>query len=185
MPEVTPNLVPKQKRSLNILTVPEPCAEPWDEMSIKGEGRRHCDMCMQDVFDLSTMTQLDAEALVFENTGNVCVRFFRREDGTIVTSDCTPVRKRALTRAAGGVLKTGLRVASACLALLAAFGVARAAGVDMFGWARGTSIGKHLLMEEVPQPLAGAPMAHWEEPEVVSEPVQDEAPAQSDTGGDE
>lgn len=168
MPAATPNLVPKHKRSLNILTVPEPCAEPWDEMDIKGEGRRHCDMCMQDVFDLSSMTQFDAEALVFENTGSVCVRFFRRSDGTIVTSDCTPVRKRVLTQAAGGVLKTGLRVASACLALLAAFGVARAAGVDMFGWARGTAIGKHLLADDVPQALAGAPMAHWEEPEVIN-----------------
>lgn len=170
MPDVTPNLVPKHKRSLNILTVPEPCAEPWDEMAVKGEGRRHCDMCIQDVFDLSKMTRLDAEALVFESTGNVCVRFFRREDGTVVTSDCTPVRNRALSRAAGGVLKTGLRVASACLALLAAFGVARAAGVDVFDWARNTDVGKSLLMEEQ-IPLAGAPMVHWEEPEVVTEPL--------------
>ena len=165
MPASPPHLVPKHKRSLDILTVPQPCEEPWDDMAERGEGRRHCDLCMQDVFDLSAMTREAAEALVFESSGQVCVRFYRREDGTVVTSDCTPVRNRALRRAAGGALKTGSRVATACLAVLAALGVARAADVDVFSWVRSTNIGKSLFAEGVDMEMmtAGAPMMQWDE----------------------
>lgn len=169
MPELPPHLVPKRKRSLDILTVPEPCEEPWADMDERGPGQRHCQMCAQDVFDLGTMTRQAAEALVFESRGQVCVRFYRRNDGTVVTSDCTPVRHRALRRAAGGALKTGLRVAMACLAVLAGLGVARAADLDLFDRVRSTSLGKDLLVDETETGMememmtAGAPMANVDE----------------------
>lgn len=155
MSQTTP-LVPKRKRALEILTIEEPCEEPWDGMRDLGDGRRHCAMCMQDVFDLSRMTREAAEALVFEDSKRVCVRFFRRSDGTVVTSDCTPIRHRALRKAAGGALRLGARFVAACLTLLAAAGVARAQGFDVFRWIRSTDVGKGLLFEEMP--MAGAPL---------------------------
>ncbi|MFT5358520.1 MAG: hypothetical protein ACI9KE_005759 [Polyangiales bacterium] len=184
MPDISPNLVPKHKRSLDILTVPEPCEEPWNEMAPKGDGRRHCAMCIQDVFDLSTMTREAAEALLFESTGQVCVRFYRRGDGTVVTSDCTPVRHRALRRTASGALKMGTRVASACLAMLAALGVTRAAGVDVFAWVRSTDVGKELLFEDM-EPMAGEPMMHIEiedYEESIEEPAEEDIRENTEEG---
>ncbi len=40
------------------------------------------------VYNLSEMTSLEAENLVLEKEGKLCVRFLRRKDGTILTQDC-------------------------------------------------------------------------------------------------
>ncbi len=145
------------KRSLNVLTVESPCEQPWDEMEARGDARRFCGMCMQDVYDLSKLTTAEAEELVFRKDP-ACVRFFRRLDGTVVTSDCTPVRMRAFTRVAGGVVRTGPKVLGLLLACVAALGMAQAAKIDVLGWLAKTPVGKVLLPGFVEPPLAGAPM---------------------------
>ena len=80
---------------LNRIEVASPCQESWSEMT--GDQReRHCDRCEQTVYDLSGMTRDAAQSLVAKTqTGEqVCVRFRRRADGTVLTADCpTQVRK--------------------------------------------------------------------------------------------
>src|SRR5581483_733715 len=59
----------------------------WEDM--KGDERvRSCVECHRSVYDLSRMKREDAEQLIDEAEGRVCVRFFRRADGRIMTDDC-------------------------------------------------------------------------------------------------
>ncbi|MFT5353932.1 MAG: hypothetical protein ACI9KE_001132 [Polyangiales bacterium] len=135
-------MTPNAKRSLNIIDVKSPCDEPWREMEVAGPGKRNCALCMQDVYDLSEMTKDEAETLVFESTGRVCVRFFRRIDGTIVTSDCSPVRFRQLREAGRGSLRIAAKVIGAVVAVLTLLGFARFAGLNPFGWLGGSVQGE-------------------------------------------
>ena len=170
-------LSPRPKRSLDILTVASPCEEDWEGMSERGLGTRHCGMCMQNVYDLSAMTRAEAETLAFESTGKVCIRFYRRADGTVVTSDCAPIRHRALRRMAGAPLRAGGRLVGACLALLAVLGVSRAAGFDVMDWVRSTSIGKACLPHDT---MGEAMMGDMAMPEPVESHIEFEDPAPVD-----
>jgi len=63
---------------------------------MKGDQRvRFCGECRLNVYNLSEMRREEAEAFVSQREGRTCVRFFRREDGTVLTKDC-PVGLRAL-----------------------------------------------------------------------------------------
>jgi len=89
---------------LDQIRVAAPCRERWDVMT--GDDRaRHCARCDKMVFNLSAMTTADAEELLAEHGTQLCVRFFRRADGTIKTADCPPGGRRrvALAVAAGAV----------------------------------------------------------------------------------
>ena len=80
--------------SLDVIQVASPCEASWDEM--QGDDRsRYCKHCSQNVYNLTGMTRSEAEELLQNRTGRLCVRFFRRHDGTILTQDC-PVGIRAL-----------------------------------------------------------------------------------------
>jgi hypothetical protein len=95
-------------RSLPILDnirVASPCNASWADMT--GDDRvRHCAQCDLDVFNLSGMTRGEAEALIAGRNGDLCIRYFHRHDGTIITQDC-PVGlaavARRLRRVAGGL----------------------------------------------------------------------------------
>ncbi|HEY5936426.1 MAG TPA: hypothetical protein VIU61_17365 [Kofleriaceae bacterium] len=90
---------------LDNIRIAAPCDADWSKMT--GDDRaRHCGDCKKTVFNLSDMTRPEAEALIIEKQGKLCVRYFQRSDGTILTKDC-PVgvarrRKRRLI-AAGAV----------------------------------------------------------------------------------
>lgn len=72
---------------LGRVRVASPCNVPWDSMD--GTARvRYCELCEKNVYDLSAMTRTEAEDFVARRNGDVCVRFYRRADGTILTSDC-------------------------------------------------------------------------------------------------
>jgi hypothetical protein len=63
-----------------------------------GDDRiRFCPLCQKNVYNLSGMTRQDAEALVRNQEGHLCIRFHRRRDGTILTDHC-PVGLRAAQR---------------------------------------------------------------------------------------
>jgi hypothetical protein len=102
---------------LDNLRVAAPCDVAWDDMV--GNGRvRHCDSCQNQVFNISAMSRADAEVLLRERSENVCVRFYRRFDGTIMTRDCSVgVRLRYGTRAVMAVLTTVVLGALALLGL--------------------------------------------------------------------
>lgn len=81
---------------LDGLRVASPCAASWERM--QGDERsRFCSLCGLNVYNLSAMTRPEAEALAARREGRLCVRFFKRADGTVLTQDC-PVGLRALRR---------------------------------------------------------------------------------------
>src|SRR5262245_18535458 len=91
---------------LDNLRVASPCTADWDQMT--GDDRsRHCADCKKDVFNISGMTRDEAEELLIERAGNLCVRYYERHDGTILLADCTIGVKRRRRRrwiAAGATL---------------------------------------------------------------------------------
>jgi hypothetical protein len=52
------------------------------------EHARFCKQCEKNVYNLSSMTRAAAEALLIEKEGKLCVRYYQRADGTILTADC-------------------------------------------------------------------------------------------------
>ncbi len=67
--------------------IASPCSADWYEMT--GDDRvRFCGACRKNVYDLSSMTAPEAEALMKEKGVDLCARFYRRRDGRIMTSDC-------------------------------------------------------------------------------------------------
>src|SRR5687767_512353 len=89
----------KPKRALDVLTVAEPCTEDWDRMS--GDARvRHCGLCDRNVYNLSAMSEDEADTVLREREGRICVRFYQREDGTVTTTDCAPDRLAVARRKA-------------------------------------------------------------------------------------
>jgi len=56
---------------------------------MSGDHRsRFCQMCSKRVFNLAAMRSDEALAMLTEQPGSVCVRIYRRSDGTVLTSDC-------------------------------------------------------------------------------------------------
>ena len=83
------------------LQVVAPCNEDWDKMP-GGDDIRFCGKCRQNVYNLSELTESQARELV---QGQVCVRFFHRGDGTVITKKCPTMmeaaRRRLVALAAG------------------------------------------------------------------------------------
>ena len=72
---------------LHNLRVASPCTADWNQMA--GDDRvRNCGQCQKSVFNLSGMTHDEAEALLIERNGELCVRYYQRADGTILLADC-------------------------------------------------------------------------------------------------
>ena len=105
--------------ALDTITVASPCTQDWGKMT--GDERvRHCSLCKLNVYNLSDMTSEDAEELVASREGRLCVRFYRRADGTVITRDCATVlarmRRRAKIIAVAFLGALGLSTASAAIA---------------------------------------------------------------------
>lgn len=94
------------RSSLDALTIASPCQADWSSMT--GDERvRFCAVCRKNVYNLSAMSAAGAEALVRQAEDRICVQFYRRPDGTVLTADC-PVgalrrRLRRLARLAAVV----------------------------------------------------------------------------------
>ena len=98
--------------NLNVLDVPNPCSVSWESMT--GDDRvRFCGQCQKSVYHLSSMTRDEAKEIVALSEGNLCVQFWRRADGTVVTQDCAVVR---VAKKAGNAL--GLVVMSVLAVVL-------------------------------------------------------------------
>jgi hypothetical protein len=106
---------------LDRVDVASPCHARWEDMT--GDERiRHCAECNLKVHNISALSRDDAEALLRASAGDrLCIRLFRRTDGTILTQDC-PTGVAALRAKARRAL---VRVA-ALLGLIGAAGVAAA-----------------------------------------------------------
>lgn len=108
----------KYTSPLDHVTVAAPCSADWDEM-IGTDRARFCGQCKLNVYNLSGMTKREAENLVAGAEGRLCIRFYRRADGTILTENC-PVGLRAIKRRLSRAVSAAL---SAILSFLAGLGL--------------------------------------------------------------
>lgn len=84
------------KSPLDKIKVASPCNMEWRWMS--GNDRvRYCRQCSLNVYNLSAMSRWQAEDLIRRTEGRLCVRFYRRADGTILTENC-PVGLQAIKK---------------------------------------------------------------------------------------
>ena len=90
---------------LDNIRIASPCDADWNEM--RGDARRrYCAKCRLNVYNLSAMTEREAENFLINSEGRVCLKIHRRADGTVITQNC-PVGwarvKRKLSRTATAV----------------------------------------------------------------------------------
>jgi hypothetical protein len=92
---------------LQNIRIATPCSESWDGM-VGNDRVRYCGGCEKNVYNLSAMTELEAQELIAGNEGELCMRLFRRKDGTVITSDCpVGVRRQRVTKIAAAALALG------------------------------------------------------------------------------
>lgn len=103
---------------LDNIRVASPCNADWDQM-IGNDRSRFCGQCNLNVYNLSSMTRTEAELLIGKTEGRLCVRYYKRADGSIITRDC-PVGLRAIRRRMSYVARA---VSSAVLTFFAGIGV--------------------------------------------------------------
>ena len=103
---------------LGDVKIASPCQADWNEM-YGDERKRFCAHCRLNVYNLSAMSRGEAERLVASAEGRLCVRFYRRADGTILTQDC-PVGVAAIR---AKVRRVATAAASFALSFLAGVGI--------------------------------------------------------------
>ena len=115
-----------KRRSLSVLDsvqIAQPCPAEWEAMhAVEGfafRRVRHCQQCDLRVYNLSAMARTEAEALLRESEGRLCVRLYRRHDGTVLTADCSYFR-RAVDATTGGARRMGWILACGFAALVGA-----------------------------------------------------------------
>lgn len=95
------------------LKIAAPCNADWESM-VGTERERFCSSCALNVYNISSMSRLEAEQFLAERAGSkVCVQFFRRKDGTILSDNCPKGLRAVRDRS-----KQLLRIASSFAALL-------------------------------------------------------------------
>ena len=76
--------------SLETLQVPDPCPARWDEM-VGDDRRRFCAHCQKYVHNLTAIPRDEADRLVCQSAGDLCVRFARDpRTEQVVTLDYQP-----------------------------------------------------------------------------------------------
>jgi hypothetical protein len=142
--------------SLDKVSVATPCPADWDRM-VGGDRVRFCFQCELNVYNLSAMSRDDAESLIARTEGRLCVRFYRRKDGSIITGDC-PVGLRALKRRALIIKRAFVSSVLGFLAGIGAHGAALKVGELFLDSAivRGAEIQGNMVMPRPkPQPEVG------------------------------
>jgi hypothetical protein len=76
-----------RKRLLDNVMVAAPCTMGWENMP--GDNRvRFCNQCQLNVYNLSGMSEAEAEDLLQVKGDSICISLYRRADGTILTENC-------------------------------------------------------------------------------------------------
>src|ERR1041385_6718258 len=105
----------RSRERLNEVRIASPCHAAWYAMT--GDHRaRLCDSCRRHVYNLSAMEVEEAAALIEKTEGQICIRLFRRADGTVLTEDC-PVGEE-LTRRKRRMVVSGLALGAAAAVTL-------------------------------------------------------------------
>ena len=140
-----------QNRSSEILSkveVAKPCPANWREM--KGTDQvRHCTHCAKNVYNLSNMSRQEAADLIERMEGKVCVRYYMRPDGGVMTKDCPrPLRRKTRIVA----------VLTSLLSIVGLTGVASAMQTAVLG--RPARPQGHMMGAIPYRPLQGKPVVH-------------------------
>lgn len=133
---------------LNNIKIASPCSADWNRM-YGDEKVRFCGDCKLNVYNLSGMSNAEAQDLVQKTEGRLCVRYFQRADGSVITQDC-PVGWRAVKKRVSNL------AAAACTLMLGIFG-----SLFFFGFGKNEAkmISRNLpvlFSTPTPQPLMGA-----------------------------
>jgi len=128
---------------LSQVRVARPCPADWDSM-IGDERVRFCGQCELNVYNLSAMTRTQAENLIAGTERRLCIRYYRRRDGSIITQDC-PVGLRALKQRIS-------RVRRAVLGALLGFFTGAAGTVAVKRAETSPTVGEMRVPEVVQQP---------------------------------
>jgi hypothetical protein len=116
-----------QASPLDDVRIASPCRANWDDML--GDNRvRFCAPCAKNVYNLSALSRDEAEVLLRESeateaagTGSLCVRLYRRADGTVLTEDCAVgVRRKRRRLVVFGAVGAGLMAAGSAMELFTA-----------------------------------------------------------------
>ena len=78
---------------LDNVQIASPCSSDWNQM-YGDQRKRFGSECSLNVYNLSDMTRDEAENFILMSEGRVCVKMFRRNDGSIITRNC-PVGPKA------------------------------------------------------------------------------------------
>ncbi len=105
--------------SLEEIRIATPCQASWADMA-GNDRKRFCAQCKLHVYNLSTMPRAEAESFIERSEARVpalrsatdgregvCVRLYRRIDGTVLTQDC-PVGLATAARLRLGRFVAGL-----------------------------------------------------------------------------
>lgn len=93
---------------LDRIIIAAPCPLSWEAME-GDDTTRFCSACSKNVYNISDMTQKEAEKFLSSSTGKACLRIFRRVDGKVMTDNCPRGlrvlrnRARAIWSVAAGV----------------------------------------------------------------------------------
>ena len=112
------------RHALNVLQVASPCQASWDQMAGDAQ-RRFCEHCNKFVHDFSAMPADQAEKLICESAGSLCVRFARdARTGAVLTLDYRPPPRRP-SRARGIAVIASILASLSLAATWAAYKVLR------------------------------------------------------------
>lgn len=97
------------------LKVASPCSADWSSME-GDDACRFCSLCQKNVYNLAGLSDVESRQLMEDHDGSVCVRFYQRSDGTVLTSNCPVgaadgrrrIRKRATALAFAGFVAAGI-----------------------------------------------------------------------------
>lgn len=67
------------------------CPYKWSKMN--GDDRvRFCNSCQKNVYNVSKLSKAEAVKFISEKEGDLCVTFYKRRDGSVVTQECSSIR---------------------------------------------------------------------------------------------
>jgi hypothetical protein len=112
----------RKSGKLETLRIAQPCSTGWENMT--GDDKiRFCDACNKQVFNLSVMTQRQAEAIIAATRGNLCARIITRTDSSLLTAQIVAEPLPELHR----ISRRALPIASAVVSAMVAFNPGAAA----------------------------------------------------------
>lgn len=141
---------------LDHVRIAAPCKADWQQM-IGTDRVRFCGQCNLNVYNLSSMTRMQAESLIAQTEGRLCVRFYRRTDGSILTRNC-PVGLRVIQRRLSYLRRAA---SAAVLSFFAGVGVHKTVTPAPVNTPRMGVMVETLgqIEENVPQPAMPTPLA--------------------------